>query len=149
MTHHAEGGKHMLLSPPFLHTSHLHFLSLPRASVLHPHSHSQISLLSQMDVSEYERKNIEGKVVCDSVFLMPDSDFFCYLKGDKGTKWSTRIADEGDGEKIGMGRIKTDMGKELSVKCIYNGCWGSEKNSSLYANIDPVSNWKPILLSPL
>lgn len=33
-----------------------------------------------------------------------------------------RIAGEGDEEKIGKGRIKTDMGKEASVKRVYNRC---------------------------
>lgn len=50
-----------------------------------------------------------------------------------------RIADEGDEAKIGKSRIKTAKGKELRVK---------HKHSSLYVNIDPVSNWKPIFLSP-
>lgn len=45
-----------------------------------------------------------------------------FLRG--GRKWGQAkragIADEGDEAKIGKGRIKTDMGKESSVKDIYN-----------------------------
>lgn len=49
--------------------------------------------------------------------------FFLLPKGRQRDKVKhTRRADEGDGEKIGEGRIKTDVGKESSVKCIYNGC---------------------------